>query len=67
MMGERGVVCRGNGTDRVVGVSFLLRSDAAVVGDVIDKISEFLGISFQSNVESSSTAQEVGHEVEGGR
>ena len=61
-----GVVCKGNGTDRVVGVSSLLRNDT-VVGDVIDKISKFLGISPQSNVESSSAAHELGHEVEGGR
>ena len=41
-----GVVCRGNGTDRVVGVSSLLRKDT-IVEDVINKISKFLGISPQ--------------------
>ena len=59
-------VCRGNETNRVVGVSSLLRNDT-VVGDVIDKISKSLSIPPQSNVESSSAAHELGHKVEGGR
>ena len=62
------VVCRWNGTDslRVIsGVSSLLRN-GGVVGDVIDKISKFLGISPQSDVESAPAAHELGHEVEDG-
>ena len=46
--------------------NFLLRNDT-IAGDMIAKISKFLGISPQSNMESeSSAAHELGHEMEGG-